>query len=89
MLADAIEAKIRSLDDHSPEMLRDTIDAIVRKRFEEGELDECPLTMKDLTMIREAFLRVLVGVYHARVKYPESQKPKRPRVRRPKTGDRQ
>jgi hypothetical protein len=70
MLADTIEARVRSLDDHSQENLERTIDDMVRKRFEEGELDECPLTLRDLTRIREAFLRVLVGVYHARVKYP-------------------
>jgi len=82
MLADAIEARVRSLDDQSPEFLRATIDEVVKRRFEEGELDECPLTLKDLTKIREAFLRVLVGVYHTRVKYPDAQKPRRQGGRR-------
>jgi membrane-associated HD superfamily phosphohydrolase len=74
MLADTIEARVRSLDDQSPENLEHTIEEMVRKRFEEGELDECPLTLKDLTKIREAFLQVLVGVYHARVKYPRTDR---------------
>jgi hypothetical protein len=47
------------------------IDELFKKRFGEGELDECPLTLKDLTKIKQAFLGVLVGVYHGRVKYPE------------------
>lgn len=76
MLADAIEATARTLDDPSPQKLEVAIDELIRKRFEEGELDECPLTMKDLTKIKEAFLGVLIGIYHSRVKYPEAEKKK-------------
>ncbi len=74
MLADSIEAAARSLDDPSPQKLEAMIDDLIKKRFEEGELDECPLTLKDLTKIKQAFLNVLVGVYHSRVKYPETDK---------------
>lgn len=70
MLADAIEARARTLEDPSPQKLEAMIDEIIKKRFEEGELDECPLTLKDLTRIKAAFLNVLVGIYHTRVKYP-------------------
>jgi membrane-associated HD superfamily phosphohydrolase len=71
MLADATEATVRTLDDPAPQKLEAAIDEIIKKRFGEGELDECPLTLKDLTKIKAAFLNVLVGVYHSRVKYPE------------------
>ena len=74
MLADAIEATARTLDDPSPQKLEVAIDELIKKRFEEGELDECPLTLKDLTKIKEAFLGVLIGIYHSRVKYPEAEK---------------
>lgn len=73
MLADSIEAAARTLDDPSPQKLEAMIDELVKKRFEEGELDECPLTLKDLTKIKKAFLNVLVGMYHTRVKYPEAE----------------
>ncbi|MBI5472444.1 MAG: HDIG domain-containing protein [Ignavibacteriae bacterium] len=73
MLADSIEAAARTLEDPSPQKLEVLIDDLIKKRFEEGELDECPLTLKDLTKIKKAFLGVLVGVYHARVKYPGSE----------------
>ncbi|MEO8166719.1 MAG: HDIG domain-containing metalloprotein [bacterium] len=73
MLADSIEAAARTLDDPSPQKLEVLIDDLFKKRFEEGELDECPLTLKDLTKIKKAFLGVLVGVYHGRVKYPEDE----------------
>jgi len=71
MLADAVEATARTLEDPSPPKLEAIIDEIIRKRFEEGELDECPLTLKDLTKIKAAFLSILVGIYHTRVKYPD------------------
>jgi membrane-associated HD superfamily phosphohydrolase len=76
MLADAVEAAVRTVDEPAPQRLQDIIDDIIKRRFEEGELDECPLTLKDLTKIKTAFLGVLVGVYHTRVKYPEQ--PKKP-----------
>lgn len=71
MLADAVEASARTLDDPSPQKLEALIDEIIRKRFAEGELDECPLTLTDLTKIKSAFLGVLVGIYHSRIRYPE------------------
>jgi len=76
MLSDAIEATARTLDDPSPSKLEYTIDELIKKRFEEGELDECPLTLKDLTKIKAAFLNVLVGIYHSRIKYPPQEKKK-------------
>ena len=83
MLADTVEAAVRSIEDPNPQRLEETINELVKKRFEEGELDECPLTLKDLTKIKAAFLSVMVGMYHPRPKYPEAE-PKKPRVRRPK-----
>jgi putative nucleotidyltransferase with HDIG domain len=71
MLADAIEASARALEDPLPQKLEAMIDELIRRRLEEGELDECPLTLKDLTKIKGAFLGVLVGIHHSRIKYPE------------------
>jgi hypothetical protein len=80
MLADVIEAAVRTIEDPTPQRVEQTIDELIKKRFEEGELDECPLTLKDLTRIKAAFLGVLVGVYHSRVKYPDTGRKK---TRRP------
>src|SRR5437899_8520073 len=81
MLADAVEAATRSLDDPSPQNLEAVIDEIIRKRFQEGELDECPLTLKDLIKIKAAFLNVLVGIHHTRVKYPEQRRKRPPKAK--------
>ena len=89
MLADAIEAATRSIHEPTPQRLEETISELIKKRFEEGELDECPLTLKDLTNIKAAFLSVMVGAYHSRVKYPESEKrrlQRRPRADQQQSG---
>ncbi len=79
MLADAVEAAVRTIDEPTPQRLSDAIDELVKRRLDEGELDECALTLRDLTKIKAAFLSVLVGIYHTRVRYPEQP---RPRIRR-------
>ena len=57
------------------------IHAFYNEKFIEGQLDECPLTLKDLEMIVESFVRTLTGVYHTRVQYPEKdEKHKRPKL---------
>lgn len=84
MLADAAEAAVRTIDDPTPQRIEQAIDELVKKRFEEGELDECPLTLKDLTKIKAAFLSVFIGVYHTRVKYPG---PEKKRIRKSRAAD--
>jgi cyclic-di-AMP phosphodiesterase PgpH len=81
MLADAVEAAVRTIEEPTPQRLSDAIDELVKRRLDEGELDECPLTLSDLTRIKAAFLSVTVGIYHTRVRYPEAP---RPRLRRPR-----
>ncbi|MCB0729150.1 MAG: HDIG domain-containing protein, partial [Ignavibacteriae bacterium] len=71
MLADAIEASTRTIEDPSPQKLENKIKEVIRNRFMEGELDECDLTLKDLTKIKESFLKILVGIHHHRIKYPD------------------
>jgi putative nucleotidyltransferase with HDIG domain len=70
MLADGVEAAVRVLDDATQEKLRDAIDHIVNRRIDGGQLDDAPLTMAQLTRVREEFARVIGGVYHNRIDYP-------------------
>jgi membrane-associated HD superfamily phosphohydrolase len=71
MLADGVEAAIRVLDDPSPERLRDAIDHIVGQRVQSGQLDDAPLTMAQLSKVKDEFARVIGGTYHNRIDYPE------------------
>ena len=71
MLADAVEAASRTLDDPKPARINNLIQRIINDRFESGELDECPLTLRDLAKIREAFSLILIAAFHRRIEYPK------------------
>ncbi|MEA3297277.1 MAG: HD domain-containing protein, partial [candidate division Zixibacteria bacterium] len=70
MVADAVEAASRTLDNPKPARIHNLIQRIINDRFQSGELDECPLTLRDLARIREAFTQVLIAAFHRRVVYP-------------------
>lgn len=73
MLADAVEAASRTLDDPKPARINSLIQRIINDRFESGELNECPLTLKDLSRIKDAFSMILIGSFHHRIKYPSKE----------------
>ncbi len=75
MLADAVEAASRTLDDPKPARIEGLIQRIINDRFSSGELDECPLTLKDLARIKQAFAQVLIASFHHRVVYPSTPEP--------------
>ncbi len=76
MLADAVEAASRTLDQPSPARIDNLIQRIINDRFESGELDQCPLTLRDLAKIKTAFAQVLIAAFHHRVEYPKDPKDK-------------
>lgn len=71
MLADSIEAASRSLDEPTPVRLQNIVKNIIQRKFMDGQLDECNLTLKDLTTIEESFIKILHGIYHQRIDYPK------------------
>ena len=73
MLADAVEAATRALKEPTHSRLKGVIEDLVDERFKEGQLDESPLTLRDLERIKEAFLAILAGTFHTRVEYPEEE----------------
>ena len=75
MLADGVEASVRSLDDKDEESIRAMVDRIVDARLEDGQLDDADLTLKNLAQIKEAFVQQLLGMYHSRIKYPDNVVP--------------
>ncbi len=73
MLADAVEAIARSRQPQTREELDEIVQRVILERLEENQLDDTPLTLQDLARIRQAFVEMLSGVYHTRVRYPEPQ----------------
>jgi len=74
MLADSVEAASRTLIKPTVTRLEKLVKKIIDDKFISGELDECNLTLKDLTNIAQSFTRILITLFHARVEYPEREK---------------
>ena len=77
MLADTIEAAVRSMPDPTPQAIERFIERLVRGKLEDGQLSNSPLTLRDIDGICEAFAKVLNGVFHERIEYPSTPVPKR------------
>ena len=71
MLADTIEAAVRSMKDPTPKSIDQNIVRLVRGKLEDGQLAESPLTLSDLDEICAAFSSILLGVFHERIEYPD------------------
>ncbi|MEP6718001.1 MAG: HDIG domain-containing metalloprotein [bacterium] len=76
MLADSCEAAARSLARPDPENIRAIVAKIVDAIISDGQLDECDLTLQEITTIREAIISALTAIYHARIDYPGFNPPK-------------
>ncbi len=70
MLADSVESAARALPDPTPERIRELVDRIVKNKMDQRQLDETPLTLAELSAIKEQFVNVLTGMYHQRIDYP-------------------
>lgn len=73
MLADSVEAAVRSIQAPTREKIEAMVDNIIKGRLEENQLSNSELTFKDMKNIREAFLKVLSGIYHERIEYPKDK----------------
>lgn len=70
MIADAVEASSRALAEPTTERLQALVQKMINIIFSEGQLDECEITLRDLNLIAQSFLRTLEGIYHTRPTYP-------------------
>lgn len=70
MMADTVEAAVRSKKDATPGQIEGFIRTLIKGKLNDGQLDECDLTFRDLDQIAVAFTRVINGIYHKRVEYP-------------------
>jgi cyclic-di-AMP phosphodiesterase PgpH len=70
MMADTVEATVRSLDAPTPNKIRSVVTDAIEKRMKDGQLEECGLSLQDLASIRESFITTFNSIYHPRIKYP-------------------
>ncbi len=74
MLADVVEASSRTLSDPTPARIQSHVRTMIHNIHTEGQLDDSELTFKDLTLVAESFTRILNGLFHQRIIYPEKGK---------------
>lgn len=74
MICDAVEAAVRSMSRPTPNRVEGVIRKIIRDRLQDGQLDECDLTLQDLDVMVGAFMKTLKGIYHSRIEYPDPDK---------------
>ncbi len=72
MLADAVEAGVRSLSKPSSSRVETMVRRMIKDKLEDGQLDQSDLTLKELDQIAESFIYIMSGIYHQRVEYPET-----------------
>jgi putative nucleotidyltransferase with HDIG domain len=70
-IADSIEAAVRSLSRPTPGRIESIVRKVIRERLEDGQFNECDLTLKELEMIGRSMCETLQGIFHARIEYPE------------------
>lgn len=73
MISDAVESASRTLSEPTPARLEALVDELVAKRLDDGQFDECGVTLKELAQIKKSLTKSLIGLYHARIKYPETR----------------
>ena len=73
MLADGVEASVRSLSARDEPAIRAMVGRIIDERLADRQFDECDLTFRDIERIREAFVGQLLGMYHTRIAYPQNK----------------
>ena len=86
MIADSCEAAARSLAEPTPENIRFIVTKIIDAILQDDQLDECDLTLRELTQIRESMIKSLVAIYHSRVDYPGYVPPNSSQFKFPSSG---
>ena len=74
LLADSVEAATRTLKDPSPDKIKEMVHKVINNKFIDGQLDECELTLKDIEKISNVFTKILGGIYHSRLHYPQEDR---------------
>ncbi|MCM3215334.1 HD family phosphohydrolase [Niallia taxi] len=73
-IADSVEAAVRSLSSPTPDQIEGLIKNIIADRLQDGQLDDCDLTLKELDQVRNTLCETLKGIFHSRIEYPDMKK---------------
>jgi len=73
LLADMLEAEARTLNNPTSSRIKNLTQNVINRNLENGQLEDCNLTLKDLNTIKDVFSRILTGMFHNRVEYPEEE----------------
>jgi putative nucleotidyltransferase with HDIG domain len=73
MLADCCESAVRSVENPDSAKVENLINNLINSRVEDGQLDEAPITFKDITQIKSVFVNILLGHHHKRIRYPKQE----------------
>ncbi len=73
MMADACESAVRSMTDPDPKKVENMINNLIKMRVEDGQLDDAPVTLKDIKLIKESFFNILISQHHKRIRYPKQE----------------
>ena len=87
LLADSLEATTRTLTNPTPSRIKSLVKEIIQKNLENGQLEECDLTLRDLDKIGDSFSRILTGMFHSRVEYPDEDLIKKLKQKKKKNGN--
>ena len=71
LLADMLEAEARTLNSPTSSRIKSLTQNVITRNLENGQLDECNLTLRELNKIKEVFSKILTGMFHNRVEYPD------------------
>jgi putative nucleotidyltransferase with HDIG domain len=85
-LADTIESASRSLQKPTPSKIATMVEDLVRAKINDGQLNECPLTLRELTLVKESFAKTLRSMLHSRIDYPKDEE-RSPAATQRATGD--
>lgn len=74
MMADSSEAAVRSIKDLTKDKIEDMVRKVVKSKIDDGQLEECNITLKEIEMTINSFINVLTGIYHDRIEYPNTKR---------------
>lgn len=76
MLVDSVEGAVRAQSEPTPGRIESTVHQVLMDRLNDGQFDDCDITMKELSRVEDAVVKALCAAYHGRIKYPKDNKPK-------------